>query len=280
MILCRVLGSAVAVPQGRASSRAAKLLVRSRPTPDGAGAGRAACRGRHHRCRRRRPRAGHHRLGGAAHHGDTARSRSTRWSSRSSTRSSRTARGVYERRGGVNLARVGGPRRRDAPRRGARQRAGSCCCSRSTSRCADQGVAARRGRPASCRRGRDSSGSCNGVDAVDALPRASRSTRSSSASPTTSAGRRADPGRVVGERRGHRPPPRLRRALAARAAPAPARRRARRRPSSRSTLVGAGVGDDVLVSRPPGLARELLGGRRRCARWSLGILDAPPEAPA
>jgi microcompartment protein CcmK/EutM len=42
-------------------------------------------------------------------------------------------------------------------------------------------------------------------------------------------------------------------------------------------LVGAGVGDDVLVSRPPGLARELTGGKAPIRSLIVGILDAPPE---
>ncbi len=42
-------------------------------------------------------------------------------------------------------------------------------------------------------------------------------------------------------------------------------------------LIGAGVGDDVLVSRPPGLARELIGGKAPMRSLIVGILDAPPE---
>ena len=42
-------------------------------------------------------------------------------------------------------------------------------------------------------------------------------------------------------------------------------------------LIGAGVGDDVLVSRPPGLARELIGGRAPIRSLIVGILDAAPE---
>ncbi len=42
-------------------------------------------------------------------------------------------------------------------------------------------------------------------------------------------------------------------------------------------LVGAGVGDDVLVSRPPGLAREMTGGKAPIRSLIVGILDAPPE---
>jgi ethanolamine utilization protein EutN len=42
-------------------------------------------------------------------------------------------------------------------------------------------------------------------------------------------------------------------------------------------LVGAGVGDDVLVSRPPGLGRERLGGRAPVRSLVVGILDEPPE---
>jgi ethanolamine utilization protein EutN len=42
-------------------------------------------------------------------------------------------------------------------------------------------------------------------------------------------------------------------------------------------LVGAGVGDDVLVSRPPGLARELSGGKAPIRSLIVGILDAAPE---
>jgi ethanolamine utilization protein EutN len=42
-------------------------------------------------------------------------------------------------------------------------------------------------------------------------------------------------------------------------------------------LIGAGVGDDVLVSRPPGLARELTGGKAPIRSLIVGILDAPPE---
>jgi ethanolamine utilization protein EutN len=41
-------------------------------------------------------------------------------------------------------------------------------------------------------------------------------------------------------------------------------------------LVGAGVGDDVLVSRPPGLARELIGGRAPIRSLIVAVLDAPP----
>ena len=42
-------------------------------------------------------------------------------------------------------------------------------------------------------------------------------------------------------------------------------------------LVGAGVGDDVLVSRPPGPARERTGGKAPIRSLIVGILDAPPE---
>lgn len=42
-------------------------------------------------------------------------------------------------------------------------------------------------------------------------------------------------------------------------------------------LIGAGVGDDVLVSRPPGLARELTGGKAPIRSLIVGLLDAPPE---
>ena len=41
-------------------------------------------------------------------------------------------------------------------------------------------------------------------------------------------------------------------------------------------LVGAGVGDDVLVSRPPGLAREVTGAPAPIRSLIVGILDAPP----
>lgn len=41
-------------------------------------------------------------------------------------------------------------------------------------------------------------------------------------------------------------------------------------------LIGAGVGDDVLVSRPPGLARELTGGKAPIRSLVVGILDEPP----
>lgn len=41
-------------------------------------------------------------------------------------------------------------------------------------------------------------------------------------------------------------------------------------------LVGSGVGDDVLVSRPPGLAREVLGRRAPIRSLIVGILDEPP----
>ena len=40
--------------------------------------------------------------------------------------------------------------------------------------------------------------------------------------------------------------------------------------------MGAGVGDDVLVGRPPGYARELVGGPAPVRSLVLGILDAPP----
>jgi ethanolamine utilization protein EutN len=42
-------------------------------------------------------------------------------------------------------------------------------------------------------------------------------------------------------------------------------------------VVGSGVGDDVLVSRPPGLAREVLGRRAPIRSLIVGILDEPPE---
>jgi microcompartment protein CcmK/EutM len=45
-------------------------------------------------------------------------------------------------------------------------------------------------------------------------------------------------------------------------------------------LVGAGIGDDVLVSRPPGLARERLGGSAPVRSLVVGILDEPPEGAA
>jgi ethanolamine utilization protein EutN len=41
-------------------------------------------------------------------------------------------------------------------------------------------------------------------------------------------------------------------------------------------LVGSGVGDDVLVSRPPGLAREVFGRRAPIRSLIVGILDEPP----
>jgi len=41
--------------------------------------------------------------------------------------------------------------------------------------------------------------------------------------------------------------------------------------------VGAGLGDDVLVGRPPAYARELVGGPAPVRSIVLGILDAPPE---
>jgi ethanolamine utilization protein EutN len=41
-------------------------------------------------------------------------------------------------------------------------------------------------------------------------------------------------------------------------------------------LVGSGVGDDVIVSRPPGLAREVLGRRAPIRSLVVGILDAAP----
>jgi microcompartment protein CcmK/EutM len=44
--------------------------------------------------------------------------------------------------------------------------------------------------------------------------------------------------------------------------------------------VGAGIGDDVLVGRPPGYARELVGGPAPVRSIVLGILDAPPEGAA
>ena len=45
-------------------------------------------------------------------------------------------------------------------------------------------------------------------------------------------------------------------------------------------LMGAGLGDDVLVSRPPGLARELAGRSAPIRSLIVGLLDAPPEVAA
>jgi microcompartment protein CcmK/EutM len=40
--------------------------------------------------------------------------------------------------------------------------------------------------------------------------------------------------------------------------------------------VGAGIGDDVLVGRPPAYGRELVGGPAPVRSIVLGILDEPP----
>ena len=45
-------------------------------------------------------------------------------------------------------------------------------------------------------------------------------------------------------------------------------------------VVGAGIGDDVLVGRPPSYARELVGGPAPVRSIVLGILDEPPETTA
>jgi microcompartment protein CcmK/EutM len=42
-------------------------------------------------------------------------------------------------------------------------------------------------------------------------------------------------------------------------------------------LVGDGVGDTVIVSRPPGLAREIVGGPAPIRSLIIGILDQPPQ---
>ena len=42
--------------------------------------------------------------------------------------------------------------------------------------------------------------------------------------------------------------------------------------------VGAGIGDDVLIGRPPGYGRELVGGTAPVRSIAMGILDQPPTA--
>ena len=118
----------------------------------------------------------------------------------------------------------------------------------------------------------------NGSDAVDALP---------AREPVDAVGRRArrprhGRGAVIagagrGQRRRHgRATPRTPAARCSRCGPY------RRGGALGATFlaldaVGAGMGDDVLVGRPPGYARELVGGPAPVRSIVLGILDAPPE---